>query len=135
MKENSILLIENNLEDEKLTLAALEKGNLVGQTLVLREKTQVMDYLFSNSPKINLILLDLKSPHLNGLEILKKIREDETTCNILRILLTSSEAELMLAGRLQNTEIFLPKPIDMDVLFKVVMSFMGQQSKSIKKYE
>jgi two-component system response regulator len=135
MKENLILLIENILEDEKQTLAVLEKGNLVAQTLVLRERTKALDYLFSSSPKPKLILLDLKSPQLNGLEILKKIREDETTCNILRIMLTDSQPELILAGHLKNTEIFLPKPIDIDILFKLVMSFIEQKSKSIKNFE
>jgi CheY-like chemotaxis protein len=135
MNENLILLIENNPDDEKLTLSSLEKGNLAGQTIVVRDGPQALDYLFSSAPKPKLILLDLKSTQLNGLEILKKIREEETTCNILRILLTSSEAEQMLAGPLQNTEILLTKPINIDVLFRVVISFVEQKSKAIKNYE
>jgi len=89
----TILLIEDNETDEKLTLRALAAGNVPAKVEVVRDGKEAIDYLF-NGAKENvpsLILLDIKLPKVNGLEVLEAIRKNEATEAVPVVMLTSSD--------------------------------------------
>lgn len=96
-----ILLVEDNPADELLTLRALKQGNLANEIVVVRDGAEAIDYIFStgkysekNSDEWpELILLDLKLPKIDGLEVLRRIRADERTRLLPIVILTSSTEE------------------------------------------
>jgi two-component system, response regulator len=104
MKENSIeiLLVEDNLSDAELTIRALKKKNLASNLIHLLDGAQALDFLFAEGDYANrdimqfpkVVLLDLKMPKTNGIEVLTRIRADERTCKIPVVILTSSQEEL-----------------------------------------
>lgn len=104
MKENSIeiLLVEDNLSDAELTIRALKKKNLASNLIHLMDGAQALDFLFAEGDYVNrdimqfpkVVLLDLKMPKTNGIEVLTRIRADERTCKIPVVVLTSSKEEL-----------------------------------------
>src|SRR5258705_5627476 len=87
MENKVILLVEDNPRDEALTLRALKKSNIVNGVVVAHDGVEALDYLFGTGPRAGggeravpqLILLDLKLPKVDGLQVLKKIRADERT--------------------------------------------------------
>jgi two-component system response regulator len=99
--EIEILLIEDNMNDAELTIRALKKNNLANKLVHLKDGTEAIDFIFAegnysgrkveNVPKV--ILLDLKMPKLNGIEVLKKIKADERTKKIPVVILTSSNED------------------------------------------
>src|SRR5208283_139946 len=101
MSDKSILLIEDNPDDETLTLRALKKNNILNKVAVARDGVEALDYLFGTGPyagsnKVTLpavILLDLKLPKIDGLEILRHIRADSRTRFIPVVILTSSKED------------------------------------------
>src|SRR5438045_2981138 len=96
-----ILLIEDNIDDERLTLRALRRNNIMNEVVVACDGQEAIDYLFAAGSFAgrdvtvvpSLVILDLKLPRLSGLEVLKKIRTDEQTKRIPVVVLTSSEDE------------------------------------------
>ena len=96
-----ILLVEDNPDDEMLTLRAMRKNDITNKIIVTRDGAEALDYLFctgiyegrdiSESPRV--ILLDLNLPKLGGLEVLKRIRSDERTALYPVVILTSSNEE------------------------------------------
>src|SRR5579862_5072906 len=96
-----ILLIEDNIDDERLTLRALRKNNIMNEVVVACDGQEAVDYLFGTgsfsgrdlSVMPAVIILDLKLPRLGGLEVLKRIRDDARTRRIPVVVLTSSEDE------------------------------------------
>jgi CheY-like chemotaxis protein len=101
MGHNMILLVEDNPHDEKLTVHALEKSNLVNEIVVAHDGVQALDYLFGTgsyegrdtSVMPALVLLDLKLPKVDGLDVLKRIRAEECTKCLPVVILTSSKEE------------------------------------------
>ncbi|MEP6750302.1 MAG: response regulator [Bacteroidota bacterium] len=101
MDQIDILLVEDNSSDAEMTLYALRKNKLVNQLLHLEDGAQAIDFLFGRSSYIErntammpaVILLDLKMPKINGLEVLEAIKGDERTRKIPVIILTSSKEE------------------------------------------
>ena len=101
MNEKTILLIEDNPIDEKLTVRALEKNNIVNKVIVARDGAEALDILFctgkfaacdpANLPQM--VLLDLKLPKIDGLDVLRKIRSEERTKLLPVVILTSSSEE------------------------------------------
>lgn len=99
--KKTILLIEDNPADELLTLRALRQGNLANEIVVVRDGAEAIDYIFctgkysSRNPDEwpELILLDLKLPKVDGLEVLRRIRSDEKTRLLPIVVLTSSTEE------------------------------------------
>ena len=99
--EIEILLVEDNPNDVELTLRGLKKHNLANKVHVVRDGAEALDYIFckgqyadrsiDNAPKF--IILDLKLPKVNGLEVLRKIKSDERTKVIPVVVLTSSREE------------------------------------------
>ncbi len=101
MSDKIILLVEDNPGDEALTLRALKKNNIEHDVVVAHDGAEALDYLFGEgaysgrdtSVMPELILLDLRLPKMDGLEVLKRLRADELTENIPVVVLTSSDAD------------------------------------------
>lgn len=124
-----ILLVEDNTADVELTLRALKKNNIANKVLVATDGAQALDYVFctgaykdrnmKSPPK--LILLDLKLPRVNGLEVLRKIKSDERTKVIPVVVLTSSDQEKDVTESYGlGVNSYIVKPVDFDKFIKVV---------------
>ncbi len=120
MHAKYILLVEDNLDDELLTIRALKKNNLLNNVEVVRDGPEALDYLFKENKYENrtkglpeVILLDLKLPKLNGLEVLKQIRSDERTKFLPVVILTSSDEDRDLVESYKlGANSFVHKPVD-----------------------
>jgi len=95
-----ILLVEDNLNDMELTLRALRRSKVVNQVEAVRDGAEALDYLFrrgrfAQRPDVNprMVLLDLKLPKVDGLEVLRKLRQTEATRRVPVVVLTSSREE------------------------------------------
>ncbi len=89
-----ILLVEDDPDHEVLTIRALKKSNMLNEVIVARDGEEAIDILCGSNPiKPQVILLDLKLPKLDGLEVLKRIRECDTTRMLPVVVLTSSDEE------------------------------------------
>lgn len=121
MKHRIILLVEDNRDDEELTLRALAKSNVSNPIVVVRDGEEALDYLFARGtyapPAITdapqVILLDLKLPKLDGLEVLKAIRSDPRTRLLPVVILTSSVEETdLVRGYGLGANSYIRKPVD-----------------------
>ncbi len=121
MKEKIILLVEDNPDDEVLTLRALEKNKILNDVLVVRDGAEAIDYLFktgkySDQDKTELpeiILLDLKLPKVNGLEVLRRVRGDKRTKLLPVVILTSSKEEQDIVDSYNlGANSYIRKPVD-----------------------
>ena len=121
MKNKIILLVEDNPDDELLTLRALKQGNVVNKVVVMRDGVEALDYLFgagshesrdvSDLPQV--VLLDLKLPKIDGLEVLQRVREDPRTKLLPVVILTSSKEEQdMIRGYSLGANSYIRKPVD-----------------------
>ncbi len=117
----TILLVEDNADDVALTLRALRKHNVANQILVARDGMEALDLLFPAEAKANatpqdlphLVLLDLKLPRVDGLEVLRRIRAHPTTRLIpVVILTTSDEQQDLLAGYDYGANSYVRKPVN-----------------------
>lgn len=117
----TILLVEDNRQDEMLIMRALRKVNLANAVDVVRDGQQALDYLFregefddrppGDMPTV--VLLDINLPRVNGLDVLKRLRGDERTRFLPVVLLTSSDEEKdRLTGYQEGANSFVRKPID-----------------------
>jgi two-component system response regulator len=98
-KERIILLVEDNADDEELALLAFRLNQIPAKVLVVRDGVEALDYLGSmdtdkSRPRPSMILLDLKLPRIDGLEVLRRIRSDVRTRGIPVVVLTSSTEEV-----------------------------------------
>ena len=127
MEGKVILLVEDNLRDEALTLRALKKSNIVNTVVVARDGVEALDYLFSTGKYANrtsnvmpqIILLDLKLPKVGGLEVLQKTRADESTRRLPVVTFTSSsEEEDMIKSYDLGANSYVRKPIDFEHLLE-----------------
>ncbi|VAV83385.1 hypothetical protein MNBD_DELTA01-1393 [hydrothermal vent metagenome] len=115
--ENIILLIEDNNDDEALTLRALKKSNLADKVTVMRDGAEALEYLLGKEARANplpaVVFLDLQLPKVSGLGVLEKLREAERTRFLPVVILTSSDLEedINMAYRL-GCNSFIQKPID-----------------------
>ena len=124
-----ILLVEDNPDDEALTLRALKKNNIKNEVVVARDGVEALDFLFASGayagrdmrrvPEI--ILLDLKLPKVDGLEVLRKIRENEYTRLLPVVILTTSSQE---QDRLRSYDLgansYVRKPVDFQQFIEAV---------------
>ncbi|WP_291704081.1 response regulator [Bradyrhizobium sp.] len=117
-RDKRILLVEDNPRDEALTLRALQKHNLQSAVAVTRDGVEALDYLLPAAdhavqPLPQLVLLDLKLPKLDGLEVLRRLREHERTRLLPVVILTSSaeERDILESYRL-GTSSYVRKPVD-----------------------
>jgi len=131
MNENpiEILLVEDNPNDVELTLHALKKNNIANKIHVVRDGAEALEFLFGSGvyvgrdlnhpPKV--ILLDLKLPKVDGMEVLKRIKSDERTRPIPVVVLTSSreERDIVESYRL-GVNSYITKPVDFEQFTEAV---------------
>jgi two-component system response regulator len=129
MNNHPILLVEDNPDDLLLTLRALKKGGIPNEVVIVRDGVEALDFLFPDrshpgaepGPLPALVLLDLKMPRIDGLEVLRAIKGDPRTSGLPVIILTSSNHEKDISDALNlGADLFLQKPIDPEGLKKVV---------------
>ncbi len=129
MKPKTILLIEDNTSDIELTRRALEKSRIANELFVAEDGQEALDYLFDSDPltgqKKNeppaLILLDLKLPKVDGLQVLRQIRADERTCRLAVVILTTSSEEDDIAQSYDlGANSYIRKPVDFNQFVEAV---------------
>ncbi|MCM3869742.1 MAG: response regulator [Pyrinomonadaceae bacterium] len=123
MERKVILLVEDNARDEALTLRALKKCNIANDVIVVRDGVEAIDYFFGTgqsserdtSVMPQLVLLDLKLPKVDGLEVLRQIRADERTKRLPVVVFTSSsEEEDMIKSYDLGANSYVRKPVDFE---------------------
>ena len=129
MRDKVILLVEDNPDDELLTLRALRKNNVLNKVVVARDGVEALDYLFGTGEYAardtavmpQLILLDLKLPKIDGLEVLRRLRADERTRLLPVVILTSSrEQQDMLDGYGFGANSYVLKPVNFEQFVQAI---------------
>jgi len=121
MQDKMILLVEDNPDDEALTLRAIKKNKIGNNVVVVRDGAEALEFLFcsgvyadrdpNNKPQV--ILLDLKLPKVDGLEVLRRIRANESTSLLPIVILTSStEEQDLIKGYGLGANSYVRKPVD-----------------------
>jgi two-component system response regulator len=130
VKEVEVLLVEDNASDQELTLRALKKKNLCNRIHVVGDGAEALDFLFGRGeysgrtladiPK--LVLLDIKLPKVNGIEVLKRIKEDKDLRSLPVVMLTSSKEspDVQECYRL-GANSYIVKPVDFDKFTQAVV--------------
>jgi two-component system, response regulator len=121
MADKIILLVEDNPDDEKLTLRALHKNKISNEVVVAHDGVEALDYLLGNGsgggnnlkPLPQVVLLDLKLPKMDGLEVLRRLRAHERTKLLPVVILTSSNEEQdLITGYGLGANSYVRKPVD-----------------------
>jgi two-component system response regulator len=121
MNDKVILLVEDSQRDEELALRSMRKNNIKNDVVVARDGVEALDYLFATGEHAGrntaelpaVVLLDIKLPKIDGLEVLRRIRADERTKLLPVVILTSSKEEKdRLAGYSSGANSFVRKPIE-----------------------
>ena len=124
-----ILVVEDNPDDEALTLRALKKNNIGNQVFVVRDGAEALDFLFCTGAYAErdprdlpeMILLDLKLPKVDGLEVLRRIRADKRTRLLPIVILTSSNEEQdLIEGYKNGANSYIRKPVDFNQFVEAV---------------
>ena len=129
MKDKTILLVEDNPDDVKLTQRALKKSNIANKMVVVGDGAEALDYLFgtgahagrdvSDHPAV--VLLDLKLPKIDGLEVLRRMRADPHARRLPVVVLTSSKEEQdVVASYDLGANSYIRKPVDFDQFVEAV---------------
>jgi two-component system response regulator len=117
MTQKTILLVEDNEDDELLTIRALQKNNILNEVVVARDGAEALDCLFGdNAVRLpQLILLDLNLPKISGLEVLKRIRSEEKTRLLPVVVLTTSDEEKdRVSSYSLGANSYIRKPVDFE---------------------
>jgi two-component system response regulator len=129
MMSKIILLVEDNPDDEALTLRALKKNNILNEVVVAHDGAEALDYVFSAgayagrdpSELPQVVLLDLKLPKVDGLKVLERIRADERTRLLPVVVLTSSKEEQDLLNSYSlGANSYVRKPVDFNQFVEAV---------------
>ena len=121
MSRKVILLIEDNPDDEELALLAFQQSNVANEVVVARDGVEALDYLFGTGPHAGrdvavlpqVVLLDLKLPKVDGLEVLRRVRADPRTRRLPVVVLTSSKEEQdMIESYDLGANSYVRKPVD-----------------------
>ena len=127
--DRPILLVEDNPDDEALTLRALNKNRIGNAVIVARDGVEALDYLFGNGHHAGrdlsimpaVVLLDLKLPRIDGLEVLRRIRANERTSLLpVVILTTSKEQQDIYEGYSLGANSYIRKPVDFEKFIQAV---------------
>jgi two-component system response regulator len=129
IKDETILLVEDNPDDVELTLRAFRKNNIANNVMIARDGVEALDYLFclgayterniKDTPR--LILLDLKLPKLDGLQVLERLRADEHTKLTPVVILTSSKEEQdLISSYKTGANSYVRKPVDFNRFVEAV---------------
>jgi len=130
-QEVDILLVEDNSDDVELTLHALRRERLANNIYTVRDGEEALEFLFCTGNHSNrnfdspprLVLLDLKLPKVNGLEVLKRAKQDPRTRSIPIVILTSSKEERDLVNSYNlGANSYIQKPVDFDQFREMVKS-------------
>jgi len=133
MSESYVLLVEDNPNDELLTLRALRRENIANQVVVLRDGQEAVDFLFGTGAHAGrdvsvlpqVLLLDLKLPKLSGLEVLERIRADDRTRTLPVVILTSSAMDRdIVEGYRLGANSYVQKPVSAEE-FKEAVQRLG----------
>ena len=128
-QKNVLLLVEDNPDDEELTLLAFEQSAIANEVVVAHDGVEALDYLFSTGMYADrnpilmpaLILLDLQLPRINGLEVLQRLRADNRTKLIpVVILTTSNEQQDLINSYSLGCNSYIRKPVDYDQFITAV---------------
>lgn len=129
MDDGVILLVEDNPDDQALTLRALKKNNIRNPVVVVEDGVEALDYLFAtgsfadrdaNDPPM-LVLLDLKLPKVDGHQVLSRLRQDSRTELVPVVILTSSREERdLIEGYRSGANSYIQKPVDFDDFIEAV---------------
>lgn len=129
MREKYLLLVEDNPDDEELTIVALQENNIGNPVVVVRDGAEALDYLIGKEASGKdapqdlpvVVLLDLKLPKINGLEVLRRLRDHERTKYLPVVVLTSSREE---EDRIQSYSLgansYVRKPVDFGQFIEAV---------------
>jgi CheY-like chemotaxis protein len=129
MRPVTILLVEDNLQDIEITRRAFAKGRVHNDLMVVRDGEEALDYLYrrgkyrdpASSPRPGMILLDLNLPKIGGLEVLQRIKKDESLKAIPVIVLTVSQREQDIALSYHlGVNTYVQKPVEFDAFMRVV---------------
>jgi len=129
MKNKVILLVEDNPDDVKLTMRALKKSNVLNEVVVAQDGAEALDYLFcagkysgrDKNIMPQVVLLDLKMPKVDGLEVLKRMRADERTRLLpVVVLTTSSEEKDRVSSYKLGANSYVRKPVDFNQFVEAV---------------
>ena len=121
MAERFILLVEDNPDDELLTLRALKKNNIANEVVIARDGVEALDFLFATGAHAGrdttmqpqVVLLDLNLPRISGHEVLKRLRADPRTRHLPIVVLTSSkEEEDLLESYSNGANAYVRKPVE-----------------------
>ena len=124
-----ILLVEDNADDEALTLRALRKANIANEVVVARDGVEALDYLFASGrwagrdsrKQPQVVLLDLKLPRIDGLGVLKRLRADRRTRLLPVVILTASDEERdIIESYSLGANSYIRKPVDFDHFIEAV---------------
>ena len=127
MANGAILLVEDNPDDEALTLRALKKNNIANEVVVARDGAEALDYLFATGPHAGrdprylpqVVLLDLKLPKVDGLEVLRRIRSDDRTRLLPVVVLTSSREDRdVVESYNRGANSYVRKPVDFEAFME-----------------
>ncbi len=127
-----ILLVEDNRDDEELTLLALAENHFAGDIKVVRDGAEALDYLFATRQYAgqktdlpHLILLDVKLPKVNGLEVLQRVKQDRRTSRVPVVMLTSSREDPDVKRSYElGANSYIVKPVDFNQ-FKEAIKLLG----------
>jgi two-component system, response regulator len=123
MKNKAIMLVEDNPDDEALTVRALKKNKIMNEIVIARDGVEALEYLFGEGAHAGrdtkimpqVVLLDLKLPKLDGLGVLRRVRSDDRTRLLPVVILTSSNAEEdRINGYGLGANSYVRKPVDFD---------------------
>ena len=129
MPDGIILLVEDNEDDVDLTLRALKRNNIRNEVVVARDGVEALDYLWGTGAHAGrdtaqmpqVILLDLKLPKIDGLEVLRRVRSDERTKLLPVVILTSSkEQQDMVESYSLGANSYVRKPVDFNQFVEAV---------------
>jgi len=124
-----LLLVEDNPDDEALTLRALKQNKISNEVVVARDGAEALDFLFCTGAYVNrdrhvlpeVVLLDLKLPKIDGLEVLRRLRADERTRLLPVVILTSSgEEQDLVTGYRLGANSYIRKTVDFDQFVEAV---------------
>jgi CheY-like chemotaxis protein len=129
MQKHIILLVEDNPEDEELTLRALKTNKIGNEIIVVRDGAEALDFLFCRNafadrdPRVlpALVLLDIKLPKIDGLEVLRRVRAEKRTQNLPIVLLSSSnEKKDVIEGYKGGGNSYVRKPVNFTQFIEVI---------------